>query len=134
MVNKNWYRSLVLHLPKFECRWDRHIGPLLIIKVKRRSIGFAFCHRQKDRCLNIFGHTSFLCARCTGIIIGFLPYLVISLFDISLPLFVSFAFMAPMIVDGISQYFNFRISNNMTRLVTGLLFTPGLLSLMGVRL
>lgn len=134
MVNKTYLRNLGLYLPKFEFKWDVHIGPLLVIRYKKMSIGFAFCHRRKDRCLNIFGYTSFLCARCTGIMIGFLLYCVISLFNLLLPPFVAFVFMVPLIVDGVSQSFNFRISNNIIRLVTGMLFTSGLLSLMGVTL
>jgi len=135
LVNKTYLRNLGLYLPKFEFRWTRHIGPLLIIKYKKKRIGIAFCHRQKNRCLTISGHTSFLCARCIGILIGFLLYYIsISFFNLSLPLFVAFLLMVPLIVDGASQSFNFRISNNITRLITGMLFTPGLLSLLVVTL
>ena len=132
MPNKTHLRNLNLHLPKPEFRWDTNIGPLLIITYKKRSIGFAFCHRQKDRCLNIFGYTSFLCARCTGILIGFLLFILFSFFNLPPPLFVALGLMVPLIVDGISQFFNLRTSNNLIRLVTGILFTPGLASLMVV--
>jgi uncharacterized membrane protein len=38
--------------------------------------------------------------------------------------------MMPMVVDGISQFFGFRESNNVVRLLTGLMFTFGLTSML----
>jgi len=132
LVNKTYLRNLSLYLHRFEFKWDAHIGPLLIIIYKKKRVGIAFYHRRKDRCLTIFGHTSFLCARCTGMLFGFLLYSLISRFGLSVPPFVAFGLITPLIFDGTTQLFNLRISNNLIRLITGTLFTPSLLSLMAV--
>ena len=134
MPNRTRLDNPTSHLPRLKFEWDSRVGPLFVIRYKKKAIGFAFCHRQKDRCLNVFGHTSFLCARCTGIVIGFILFVLVSCFNLSVPSIAAFGLMLPLIIDGISQLFNLRTSNNIIRLVTGILFTPGLLSLMVVML
>jgi uncharacterized membrane protein len=130
LADKNCLRNLGLCLPKFEFKCDTNIGPLLIIKYKKKKIGFAFCHRRSDSCFRIFGHTSFLCARCTGIMIGFALFGLLSYFNLSIPSIIAFFLALPLIVDGTSQYLGLRTSNNMIRLITGIIFTPGLLTVM----
>ena len=132
MVKRKCLNNLKSHLLTLNFKWDSRVGPMLVIRYKKKNVGFAFCHRQKDRCLTIFGYTSFLCARCTGIAIGFLLSVLVSFFNLSFPPIVAFGLMLPLIVDGVSQFFNLRTSNNLIRLATGILFTPGLASLMVV--
>jgi len=80
--------------------------------------------------LHAFGKELYLCARCSGVFLGFigskilLPILV-SLISYSIPLHiglpVSLNLALPSIVDWITQSLGFRQSNNNLRLTTGLL-------------
>ena len=115
----------------FEFKWDPRVGPVFFINVGDRRLGFAlFCHRQPERCFTFFGHTSPLCSRCTGLVAGFLGLIVLPLFQMPIPLFASALLMAPMVIDGVSELAGFRVSNNLLRFLTGLMFTFGFLSLM----
>ena len=94
------------------------------------SIGFAVCHQLKLRTLS-YGEVYLpVCARDTGIYLGFLfafallwtahrrkqnglPGLWISL--------VAIFFIAVMAIDGFTSYLGFRESNNYIRLFTGLI-------------
>ncbi|MEH7455044.1 DUF2085 domain-containing protein [Gottfriedia acidiceleris] len=80
------------------------------------------CHRKQERSLHIGSYTFPLCARCTAIFVGylFLPFL----FRIS-----SFIFwwyipilMIPLLIDGYTQKWKWRESNNFLRFITGFLF------------
>ena len=125
----------ILKMPKFELSWDSRAGPILFISFRKRKIGLAlFCHRKETRCFNIFGHKSFLCARCTGICVGFLTTSVllfvgaVSKIIIS-PILILFLIL-PLVIDGVSQLFGTRESNNLIRFFTGFLFSSGLLLLL----
>ncbi|WP_129690997.1 DUF2085 domain-containing protein [Gottfriedia acidiceleris] len=80
------------------------------------------CHRKQERSFHIGSYTFPLCARCSAVLIGylFLPFL----FMISslllwwyIPLL-----MMPLLIDGYTQKWNWRESNNYLRFITGLLF------------
>ena len=117
---------------KFRLQWDPRAGPILTVKFMDKKIIFAFCHRQEDRCIKLFGHTSFLCARCTGMIIGFIPALILLVLNKTLPWTLSFVLIFPLIFDGLSQLIGIRKSTNLIRLITGILFVLGFLSLIKV--
>ena len=117
-----------MNIGKFEFNWDARMGPVMFIHYKNKRIGFAICHREEDRCIKLFGHTSFLCARCTGILIGFVLALFICylpFLNITLPWLISVGLMAPLIVDGSTQFIGLRESNNILRFISGILFVPG---------
>jgi uncharacterized membrane protein len=93
------------------------------------SIGFAVCHQLKIRTLSYGGVYLPVCARDTGIYLGFLfafaylwathrkrqnnlPGLWISL--------VAIIFVIIMAIDGFTSYLGIRESNNYIRLITGL--------------
>ena|GEM_PF-1821783 len=79
------------------------------------------CHRLGKRSFFVSGRQFHVCARCTGIFIGymvspfFIPWgnIALYLFPIS---------VICMGLDGITQLFSWRTSNNLLRLVTGLSF------------
>lgn len=86
-------------------------------------LGFP-CHRKKERCLHIKGKQMMLCSRCFAI---YTSYLFLPLF-----FFISYHFiyfivslflLIPLIVDGYTQKFGWRTSNNVLRIFTGFLFT-----------
>jgi uncharacterized membrane protein len=112
-------------------KWDKRAGPVLFITVGKRKLGLALlCHRLPDRSFTIFGYKSPLCSRCTGLLIGFLGFIGLVVFQVHIPLFAAVLLMLPMLIDGISQLFDFRESNNALRLFTGLIFTLALTSLL----
>jgi len=93
------------------------------------SIGFAVCHQLKIRTLSYGGVYLPVCARDTGIYMGFLfafvylwtthrkkqnglPGLWVSL--------VAIIFVVIMAIDGFTSYLGIRESNNYIRLITGL--------------
>ncbi|MEH7247247.1 DUF2085 domain-containing protein [Neobacillus niacini] len=78
------------------------------------------CHRIEDRCLTIKGYTLPLCARCTGILAGYLFFPFLLLFDLSFPLWLGILLNLPMVIDGWTQKRKFRMSNNSLRLSTGI--------------
>lgn len=83
------------------------------------------CHQKPERSF-FYRHYQFpFCARCTGIIIGELiiaPLLLILKVNIQ---FYSLLLLIPLIIDGMWQYFTTYQSNNIKRLITGLMAGTG---------
>lgn len=85
-----------------------------------------FCHQRPDRSFFIRGRQFPLCARCTGFyaaaIAGFLVY---PFFPLRIALFglmgILIVFTIPMALDGTTQLFGWRESNNALRFITGIL-------------
>lgn len=87
------------------------------------------CHCRPDRSFFINNHQFPVCARCTGIYISALLYVLLYLF------FISFRFLVysnnyiiipilciiPCFIDGITQYTGLRESTNFIRVFTGFL-------------
>jgi uncharacterized membrane protein len=77
------------------------------------------CHRRRDRSFSVRGRQFHVCARCTGLIVGgafawaLLPWRgsLLPVCAISLSL---------LVVDGCTQLWKWRESNNALRLVTGI--------------
>ncbi|WPS85457.1 DUF2085 domain-containing protein (plasmid) [Brevibacillus halotolerans] len=83
------------------------------------------CHRRSDRSFYIVGKKMPLCARCISILAGYL----------TAPIFVCMHFIAsyyligllllPMLIDGFTQLWKWRTSNNILRFLTGISFGSG---------
>ncbi|MCK4490991.1 MAG: DUF2085 domain-containing protein [Candidatus Altiarchaeales archaeon] len=113
---------------KIKLSWDARMGPVLFIHCNNKKFGLALCHRQKDRCINLLGHTSLLCARCMGMLAGFISTLLLCCMhslDATIPWPVSVGLMLPLIVHGSTQFLGLRESNNILRFISGILFVPG---------
>ncbi|UHA72081.1 DUF2085 domain-containing protein [Paenibacillus sp. 481] len=101
--------------------------------IERRLIP---CHRLRSRSFVIRGRQFPICARCTGIFVG---YFLLPLFLMFQPNTVSmlnvllfvFLLSVPMLVDGFTQKWKWRESNNGLRLMTGVLFGAGQATLIG---
>lgn len=96
---------------------------------KSGNIKFIFCHRRPDRTFKFKGKYFPVCARCTGIYTGtlfifILHYFIKLVYSLDL-LFLSIILMLPTAIDGMTQLLKWRESNNLLRLVTGLLFGIG---------
>lgn len=88
------------------------------------------CHRKPERSFFINDYQFPVCARCTGFYITLVLYFVYTYFfyvDYSPSLIVlAIVFLIPAVIDGTTQLFSFRESNNTLRFLTGLLGGLGL--------
>lgn len=90
---------------------------------------FFGCHQRKERSLHKQGIPFILCARCTGILLGFILSIGVFLLEIN-AILLGFLIM-PLLIDGAVQRFSKYESHNLTRLFTGILFAPGFLIVYG---
>ena len=102
----------------------RTVIAVQIVRIRRARMLLKWipCHRRIDRSLRIGKYTFPLCARCTAILMGyvFLPFL----FIFSSYLLWSYIpiLMIPLLIDGYTQKWKWRESNNYLRFGTGILF------------
>jgi len=90
----------------------------------------SICHRKPERSFHLKGHQFPVCARCTGIYISLFLYFIYSYYfylnhGLGLVIF-GIILLLPMYVDGMTQYYWDRESNNNLRLITGLIGGLGL--------
>lgn len=89
------------------------------------------CHRRPDRSFFFRGHQFPVCARCTGFYTTIILYTIYAYFTpiVYTNQYVLFGFLlcVPAIVDGTTQFFELRESNNNLRFITGLLGGIGLM-------
>lgn len=103
-----------------------------LCKIVRKKFlkGHIICHGLPERSFKIKGHQFPVCARCTGIYLG--SFSVICLVVIFNPVFNPIIFfmgilmVIPALIDGFTQYFNCRESNNNLRFITGLIAGVGM--------
>jgi len=93
-------------------------------------LDFLLCHGRSERCFRYRGYQFPLCARCSGIYVGFVLVLVSELY-LGLPPYsflpVYILLIVPMGIDGTTQLIGSRESNNTLRLVTGFLGGIGIM-------
>jgi uncharacterized membrane protein len=93
------------------------------------KIEFVFCHRKPERSFFYKGKQFPVCARCTGFYFGYFA-LPIFTFGIWEPTFLWIGLlMLPALVDGLTQAYMNRESNNWLRLATGLPAGAGCMAL-----
>lgn len=92
----------------------------IVINLKRLT-DIVPCHRMKTRSLTIKGHTLPLCARCTGILLGYLFFPFLLIIELNLPLWLGIILNLPMVLDGWTQKRKLRMSNNPLRVSTGII-------------
>lgn len=84
------------------------------------------CHRKPERSFKYKDKYFPVCARCTGFYLGILVSFPIVFFLLKylqgIDLFIlGITLLIPMFLDGITQFYKFRESNNILRLITGLI-------------
>lgn len=88
------------------------------------------CHRKPERSFFIKGHQFPVCARCTGFYISLVAYFTYTYYffvDYTLFLIVfAILLLIPAAIDGLTQLFEYRESNNTLRFLTGLIGGLGL--------
>ena len=94
--------------------------------MERTKIEWVMCHRKPERSFFWKGKQFPFCARCTGIYLGYLSIPVFIF--VTMNLWLSLLLIVPTTLDGLTQaYFN-RESNNILRLITGLMAGIGIIS------
>lgn len=84
------------------------------------------CHQDPKRSFQVNGYQFPLCARCTGIPIGYLIGLLI-IFWIRIPVLISIGMILVMFYDWYIQYWGIRESTNFRRCITGILYGIGVI-------
>ena len=82
------------------------------------------CHQMPERSFFVHGYQCPLCARCTGLMIGYIMAIV-TWHLVDIPPFCSAVICIPLVVDGATQYVHWRESNQILRLITGILCGVG---------
>lgn len=98
----------------------------------KTKLEFTFCHQLPQRSFFYKGKQFPVCARCTGIHLGYLsfPVFLFSIFNLSL--WLSILLVLPTLIDGLTQAFFNRESNNLLRFLTGLIAGIGAMALIAI--
>ena len=101
----------------------------LKIWIKLMNIGARLgCHQMPERSFFYKGYQFPLCARCTGLVIGYLMGILIYFLKI-INWEIAILLCIPLVIDGGSQYLKWRMSNQRLRLITGILCSIGIMVL-----
>lgn len=93
-----------------------------------RLVGSLFmCHRMPERSFFIKGKQFPICARCTGILCGYIVAIICFLYFISFSIIASILLILPMVIDGTGQLYHKWQSTNPRRFFTGLLAGVGII-------
>jgi uncharacterized membrane protein len=79
------------------------------------------CHRIPERSFFYKGKQLPICARCTGILIGYLFGIIYIIFSKKPHLLFELLLLIPIAIDGLGQLHGYWTSNNTRRLLTGIL-------------
>ena len=85
------------------------------------------CHQRPDRSFYFRGKQFPICARCTGILLGYFLGILIAIVSECAYHGYFLLLLLPMIVDGGTQHWKGKESNNYKRLVTGVLGGIGII-------
>lgn len=91
-----------------------------------------YCHRIPKRTFLFKGKMFPICARCTGIHIGYMTFPLFMFNMVALNIWWSILLIIPTYVDALTQAFFNRESTNMMRLVTGLISGIGSMSIISI--
>ena len=96
---------------------------------KNTVINLTYCHRMPERSFFWRGKQLPVCARCTGIHIGYLSFPIFLFGLTQIPFWITLLLVLPAYVDGTIQAFLDIESNNTRRFITGLISGVGSSSL-----
>ena len=103
-------------------------GGIGFFSVLARLVFHRVCHQDPARSLVVAGALLPVCARCTGIYLGFLAGWSLRLFrrgparDLRLPTTILLIGIAPLVIDGFANWAGLINTPPAARLLTGLLF------------
>jgi len=82
---------------------------------------FIGCHRLSERSFFVRNRQFHICARCTGLLVGLFVSVILLILPIRNYIALSFpVFFGILALDGLTQKFNLRKSNNSFRFFTGI--------------
>jgi uncharacterized membrane protein len=89
----------------------------------RRFELYLFCHGIPERSFFVAGHKLPICSRCSGVVVGSLSFIPLILLPRRglVSLLLSMILIAPLVVDGLMQALEGRLSTNRMRFCTGFL-------------
>lgn len=87
------------------------------------------CHQLPERSFFIGKYQMPICARCLGVIIGYITSIILLIFNFHINIYISLLFIFITLLDWSLQFFNILISNNFRRLITGILGGIGIISI-----
>ena len=90
---------------------------------------FSGCHQKASRSFFAGNYQFPVCARCTGVFVGYILYACISK-EVGIELNHSILFCIVMLVDWLLQYLKIRESTNFRRFVTGIFGGYGFLHIL----
>ena len=86
------------------------------------------CHQLPERSFFIGKYQMPICARCLGVIIGYITSIILLIFNFRINIYISLLFIFITLLDWSLQFFNILISNNFRRLITGILGGIGIIN------
>ena len=87
---------------------------------------FFMCHQKPERSFFYKGKQFPICARCTGLAIGYSTAVIVLIISGLLKFWLIAPLILPTAIDGTGQLFRIWESNNIRRLVTGILAGIGI--------
>ena len=87
------------------------------------------CHQKPERSFFLCGYQFPICARCTGILIGYVCSILLLLLSCFLHPLICLLFLIPLVIDGGIQLLFNVLSNNTRRFISGTLFGIGFIQL-----
>lgn len=98
----------------------------------KRRLHITYCHRKPERSFFWKGKQFPVCARCTGIHIGYISFPLFLFSVFTLNIWWTILLILPTYIDGLTQAFFKRESNNLLRVTTGVIAGIGLMSLVSI--
>ena len=84
------------------------------------------CHQMPERSFFFKGYQFPVCARCTGVFVGEIISIIAIVLTFRIHIVYAIALVVPLAIDGGVQYINVWKSNNIRRVITGILAGVGL--------
>ncbi|MDQ3194145.1 MAG: DUF2085 domain-containing protein, partial [Bacteroidota bacterium] len=100
--------------------------------MKVGNIQLVTCHKMPGRSFFFRGKQFPICARCTGMYLGYLSFPFFTFDIIQISLAVTLVLTLPTFLDGLTQAYLNRESNNLLRLITGIMSGIGQMSLVAI--
>lgn len=100
--------------------------------MKIGNVQLVTCHKLPERSFFFRGKQFPVCARCTGIYLGYLSFPFFTFDLVHLSLLFSLMLIIPTFIDGMLQAYLGRESNNTLRLITGIMSGIGQMSLVAI--
>lgn len=98
----------------------------------KRRLHITFCHRKPERSFFWKGRQFPVCARCTGIHLGYITFPLFLFNVVTMNIWWTIALILPTYIDGVTQAAFGRESNNLFRVTTGIMAGVGAMSLVAI--